>query len=167
MREKCGRVCCFSGHRELLLAEREALPLRLEREIRKAAEGGYRDFLVGGARGFDTLAAEAVLRLREAGLPIRLLLLLPCEGHADGRRSEERARFQRVATRADGTELISSRYFRGCMQKRDRALVDRSELCIAYLRKRTGGTAYTVAYAVRQGIRVLHLAETVGDDAEQ
>lgn len=166
MKEENGRACCFSGHRDLSEAECETLPLRLEGEIRRAAERGYRDFLVGGARGFDTLAAEAVVRLRDEGLPIRLFLLLPCRGQADGWSAEERARYQRLLREADGTEWISERYFRGCMQKRDRALVDRSDLCLAYLRKKTGGTAYTVGYAERRGISVLRLAEEESTTAE-
>ena len=38
-------------------------------------------------------------------------------------------------------------------------MVDRSTVCIAYCNRKTGGTAYTVRYALRQGVTVRNLAE--------
>ena len=45
------------------------------------------------------------------------------------------------------------------MQKRDRYLVDDSSVCLAYLTRATGGTAYTVNYARRRGLRIVNIAE--------
>ena len=45
----------------------------------------------------------------------------------------------------------SEEYTRDCMFKRNRHLVDNSSLCICYLTKDTGGTAYTVRYARSKG----------------
>jgi hypothetical protein len=45
------------------------------------------------------------------------------------------------------------------MQKRNRHLVDNSSVCICYLTKPTGGTAYTVNYARRSGLQVINMAE--------
>ena len=45
------------------------------------------------------------------------------------------------------------------MIKRNRYLVDNSSLCICYLTRQTGGTAYTVRYAESKGVTVLNLSK--------
>ena len=52
----------------------------------------------------------------------------------------------------------SQEYTKGCMHKRNRHLVDHSSVCVCYLTKKDGGTAYTVDYAERQGLEVINLA---------
>ena len=47
------------------------------------------------------------------------------------------------------------------MFKRNRYLVDHSSLCICYLTRQTGGTAYTFNYAKNKGIEIINIAETV------
>ena len=46
---------------------------RLREEILDLAQKGVDTFLTGGALGFDTLAAQEVLRMRAMGLPFRWL----------------------------------------------------------------------------------------------
>ena len=46
---------------------------RLREEILDLAQKGVDTFLTGGALGFDTLAAQGVLRMRAMGLPFRWL----------------------------------------------------------------------------------------------
>ena len=66
----CG--CCFTGHRPTALPDAgnerkpgmRALCLLLERAVERAVSDGFTAFYTGGALGFDTLAAEAVLRPR-------------------------------------------------------------------------------------------------------
>ena len=49
-------------------------------------------------------------------------------------------------------------YGRCCSYKRDRQLVYRSSLCIAYQYKNSGGTAYTTKYAVKNGLKVINIS---------
>ena len=42
------------------------------------------------------------------------------------------------------------------MYMRNRALVDGSDVVIAYLKHGKGGTAYTCRYAEKQGVRVIN-----------
>ena len=46
----------------------------------------------------------------------------------------------------------------GCMYKRNRHLVDHSGICVCYLTKDSGGTAYTVRYARTHGLEIINLA---------
>ena len=71
------QTCFFSGHRRL--PEDPRLLPALEDAIRRASGAGCRRFLCGGALGFDTLAAQTLLRLREQE-KLRLCLVLPCRG---------------------------------------------------------------------------------------
>ena len=59
---------------------------------------------------------------------------------------------------ADRVEQLSPLYDRGCYHVRNRYMVDRSGLCLCYFNHMQGGTAYTVAYAAREGVRLVNLA---------
>ena len=79
------KTCAFIGHRpeKMPWGKDENGPLGVEFKfrLRVALEyligRGYTDFLSGGARGFDTIAAEIVLSLREAYPWIRLTMVCP------------------------------------------------------------------------------------------
>lgn len=75
MKEK---TCCFTGHREIPKGMYPMLTAELERELHGLIQRGFQYFGAGGALGFDTLAAEAVLRLKEQYPDIRLILVLLC-----------------------------------------------------------------------------------------
>ena len=60
MKEK---TCCFTGHRAIPARALPALAEELEQTLRRLIGEGMRYFGAGGALGFDTLAAETVLRL--------------------------------------------------------------------------------------------------------
>ena len=75
MREK---TCCFTGHRHLPEDQKPEITARLENAIVSLIHSGYLYFGAGGALGFDTLAAQTVLRLRRSYPLIKLILVLPC-----------------------------------------------------------------------------------------
>ena len=54
---------------------------------------------------------------------------------------------------------IYQEYTNGCMFKRNRHPVDCSSVCISYLTKDTGGTAYTVKYATQNKVHVINIAD--------
>lgn len=60
---------------------------------------------------------------------------------------------------ADEKIILNEGYKKGCYYQRDRYLVDNSSLCISYQTRKNGGTAYTVDYANKQGIKVINLAK--------
>ena len=66
--------------------------------------------------------------------------------------------YERIKALADKVVYTSQEYTKGCMHKRNRHLVDHSSVCVCYLTKKDGGTAYTVDYAERQGLEVINLA---------
>lgn len=124
----------------------------------EAIKNGYRFFGSGGALGFDMLAAQAVLELKEEYPEIRLILVLPCLSQAKYWKIEDMRKYEQIKKDADKIVYVSKEYNRDCMFKRNRHLIDNSSLCICYLKKETGGTAYTVEYAKKKGVSVINLA---------
>lgn len=152
------KTVCFTGHRELPTENLPEISKRLEDTLLTLIEQGYCYFGAGGALGFDTLAAQTVLRLRERYPQICLILVLPCLNQTRGWQQADVDIYEELKRRADKVTYTSESYFRGCMQKRNRHLVDNSSGCICYLTKPTGGTAYTVDYARRRGLRIINIA---------
>ena len=65
---------------------------------------------------------------------------------------------------ADKVLCMRESYTKGCMHERNRALVSGAHFCVAYMRKPSGGTAYTVRLSERSGLRVINLARDSSDD---
>ena len=156
MRDK---TACFTGHRKIAPGQREIVAERLKNTVNSLISEGYRYFGAGGALGFDTLVAECVLYLKKQYPQIKLILVLPCKTQTRGWDSEDIAVYEQIKAQADKAVYTSEEYTRGCMFKRNRHLVDNSSVCIAYLTENRGGTAYTVDYARKKGVRVINLAE--------
>lgn len=156
MREQ---TCCFTGHRHIPEADREKIKHRLETVITSLYQRGVCYYGAGGALGFDTLAAQAVLRLRERYPALRLILVLPCLDQTKGWRPEDIAAYDQIKAGADKVVYTSQTYTPGCMHKRNRYLVDNSGTCVCYLTKQTGGTAYTVQYAKSHGLDIIDLSK--------
>ena len=153
------QTCCFTGHRIIPSGEKETIRNLLETAIEKAIQDGYRFFRTGGALGFDTLAAQTVLTLKQQYPHIRLILVLPCVDQTTGWKQDDIDEYERIKSLADKVVYTSTEYTYGCMHKRNRHLVDNSSLCICYLTKVSGGTAYTVRYAESKKISVFNLAD--------
>ena len=161
--EKIERVC-FTGHRMIGGIEREKLTRLLDTMLRNLIVNyGARTFIAGGAIGFDTIAAQCVIRLKREYPKIRLELILPCPDQSKRWREGDKALYREIIERADAHSYVSPYYYNGCMQERNRRMVDSSELCMAYCRKgAVGGTSYTVAYAQIKDIMVVNLADLIG-----
>ena len=154
-------TACFTGHRKIPSNDIPKIKKELIKTLSECIENGYRYFGAGGALGFDTLAAQIVLELKGKYPDIKLILVLPCPNQTRGWSEADVAEYERIKTEADKVVYTSDHYFRGCMQKRNRHLVNNSSLCICYLTKPSGGTAYTVEYAIKKGIKIISIAGEV------
>lgn len=162
--DKC---CCFTGHRYIHPQKKEQLTEELLAAIREAVSIGYRHFVTGGALGFDTLAALAVLQIRaeqaNAALcpdeePVTLTLAIPCLGQADTWHENDRLCYRRLLTEANEAVLLfDQRYFNGCMQERNRYMVEHCRRCICFLERSNGGTWQTVRMARQKSREIIML----------
>lgn len=151
------RTVCFTGHRNIERAHMLALPELLKAEIARQAEAGAVHFRAGGAIGFDTLAALCVLEQKKLYPHIRLDLILPCRDQDAEWNESNRQAYHFVLQSADSVSYVRERYAEGCMLERDRRLVEGSDVCVAFLTKSRGGTAYTAAYALKKGLEFVNL----------
>ncbi len=152
------RTCCFTGHRKIPMECYGEIERSLRSAIIAMVRQGVVYFETGGALGFDTMAAQAILELKASYPQIKLILALPCPTQANAWKEADRDLYKKIKRRCDQYLYISEIYTTGCMHKRNRWLVDSSKYCICYLTHPSGGTAYTVDYARRQGLTVLNLA---------
>lgn len=57
-------TCCFTGHRKIPPEKKGEISRRLKTTLIRLIEEGYVCFGAGGAFGFDTLATQCVLSLK-------------------------------------------------------------------------------------------------------
>ncbi len=154
MKEK---TVCFTGHRHLTAEETKRLPKQLEEIIKQLIQQGCCYFGAGGALGFDTLAAQSVLKLKPDFPHIRLILVLPCVNQTAGWSMEDKKVYAQICNQADKVVYTANQYKKGCMHLRNRHLVNHSGTCVCYLKQAFGGTFYTVAYAKQKGLKMISL----------
>ncbi len=151
------QTACFTGHREIPAGEQSNILRRTADAILSLYDRGYRTFCAGGALGFDTIAARAVIALRQKYPDIRLHLILPCRDQTAKWSAPDRLLYETIKREANEITYTAESYTRDCMLKRNRQLVEESSVCICYLKKRTGGTAYTVNYAEQKGLQIIEI----------
>ena len=157
--------CCFTGHRPGKLPWRynefDPRCLKLKRRIADAVElayeQGFRHFLCGMAMGCDLYFCEAVLALRERHPDVTVEAAIPCPTQADAWPPAQRERYDRLVAACDFETMVSGQYTATCMLRRDRYLVDHASLRIAAFDGTSGGTRYTVEYALNQGLAIVDL----------
>ena len=155
-----GKTVCFTGHRQIPDGEYDRLWELLGRAIEEQIERGATHFRTGGALGFDTMAALCVLLLKKRYPQIKLELILPCPSQTAGWKQDDIFLYEQILAQADAHRYVSQTYYRGVLQMRNRALVDGADVCIAYLcHSHGGGTAYTAALALKNGLEWINLAE--------
>jgi uncharacterized phage-like protein YoqJ len=159
------KACAFTGYRPSKLPwgydEGDARCMDFKFRLRESLEyligRGYADFLSGGALGFDLMAAELVLSLREKYPWIRLIMVIPFDGQADRWSEEQRRRWLSAIEASDKVVHISHGYDRGVFFRRNHFLVEQADLLLAAFDGQPGGTAGTVAYARRHGVQVARI----------
>lgn len=150
-----GKRVAFTGHRPQKLpfgfdeTDRRCLlfKARLAETIEGLYEEGYRHFISGGALGFDTFAAEAVLKLKHVYPDMILEMVSPFDAQADKWTFENRMRHDWLFQQADIVTATGHDYTKTCMARRNRYLAWNADLLLAAWNGLPGGTDATVSYA--------------------
>ena len=143
----------LTGHRVL---GRTFSREKLERTLLALIERGADTFYCGMALGFDMLCCELLVRLRET-YPVRIVACVPCADQAMRYSERAKIRYKELLSACDAKIVLHERYESGCMFERNRWMVDRCDLLLAYLETDRGGAFYTVNYAKKCGKRILFL----------
>lgn len=149
--------CCFSGHRIIASDELFSLKDRLTAELENLINRGVVVFIAGGALGFDTLAAQTVLKLKGKYPFVKLVLALPCKEQDARWKDKDKEVYEDILRRADLVHYVNESYTPSCMRSRNDYMVEWAEYCMCYLRYDNGGTYYTVSRAKRLGRELIRL----------
>ena len=160
-----GMGCAFSGHRTIKQAHRGKISSLIARAIEYAYSEGCRTFYSGGAIGFDTLAAQQVIRFRMTHPDVRLILLLPCVDQGARWTDAQRNMYSHLLSEANETAYISESYTPSCIKKRNEALAAVGDIMICYLCHRVSGTGQTVSIAKSLGQRVYNLYPSLEENS--
>lgn len=162
------KVCSFTGYRPSKLPflqdkkskEYLALYNLLKSEIVRMSENGIVNFQTGMARGIDLLCGEILLELKR-DIDIHVFCAIPCKEQYFGWKAEDITLYKRIIDASDGTAYISlDKYSKGCMQKRNRYLVDTAQYLIAVYDGQRGGTMATINYAKKKHRTIIVLNPT-------
>ncbi|MDE5765023.1 MAG: SLOG family protein [Ruminococcus sp.] len=154
------KSACFTGHRNLP-RNLSKIELLLYSTLEKAVtEKGIVKFYAGGAVGWDTLAELTVLKLKKIYPHVQLNLVLPCSGEEQTKKwsAEQKKIFYDILERADSIEYTSPYYFKGCMKKRNKKLVEYADICYCFYNPSLfrSGTAQTVHMAKKKEIPLIN-----------
>jgi uncharacterized phage-like protein YoqJ len=148
----------FTGHRVLPYERRMEARERLKYAILQKYHEGFRVFYSGMARGFDLLAAEAVLHIRETYRDIRLVAVVPYRRQPERFSDYDKQRYANILSRADRVELLSEEYYDGCLLRRNDYMLNRTSALIAwYDGMPSGGTAYTFRRALAAQKHIINI----------
>ncbi len=156
MRDK---TVCFTGHRDIRNEDEEYIRSRIREQLQLLLGKGFSSFVIGGARGFDMLAAEELLEMRQDGKNLYIISALPFPDWRAGWPGRDVAREERILNQSDEIFYSGETHCRRLYLDRDRKMVDISSVCIAWCTRDNGGTAYTIRYALKQGLQVINLAD--------
>ncbi len=152
-------VLAFAGHRPEKLPwgsdetdpRCDALKQTIEHAVAAAVAAGYDTFLCGMARGCDFYFAEAVCKRMEHDPTLRLEAFLPCPSQADRWPEPDRLRHKELLIGCTAVYMVEQSYTRGCMLRRNRAMIDRADALLTVWDGSPGGTEAAVRYARNQG----------------
>ncbi|MDE5722050.1 MAG: DUF1273 domain-containing protein [Clostridia bacterium] len=148
------KKCAFSGHRVLSCYDFDAA--LLDRVVLNLIKNGVEIFYCGMAQGFDLTAAESVIEHKRE-YDIKLIACLPCPEQSKTFTAANRERYEKLLKQCDETLVLSDEYYKGCMHARDRYLAESCDLLVCFLRKKSGGTFYTVNYAKKLNKKIIEL----------
>lgn len=157
-------ICAFTGYRpeKFPFDDNEADPRceqlkqKLFCEILRMTREGVSVFMSDMARRVDLWAAEAVLQIQNVkpSQKIELWAIIPYDRQPLAWSAKERARYQHILEQAAHVEYISHDYYNGCLQKRNRYMVDHATHLLAVYDGQPGGTASTIRYARKKGLEI-------------
>lgn len=160
-------TCCFTGHRpnSLPWGNKESskggklFKKNLQKVVITAIDKGYLFFISGMAMGIDIIAAELVLKLKKKHPNIKLECALPCLNQTRLWKDEKYLkRYKKIIDKADSVTYVSNtNYFNGCMQKRNKYMVDESSLLLAFFNGQGGGTKSTIDYAKSKNLEIINI----------
>lgn len=162
------KSCCFTGYRpdkfpfklEKGNPDYNAFENRLIETVSSLPEEECFTFYSGMAMGFDIIAAEVVLLLKQRNPLIKLICALPFAEQGSGFSEPWRKRHEEILRRADKVVKVSEDYFTGCYAERNVFMVDNSDFVVTWFDGKRGGTENTLKYAAKKHRHIINLNDS-------
>ena len=145
------RAVAITGHRAL---NDDFNKQELKKLLTKFVDKGFNIFLVGMALGFDTVCFQTLEEIRKEH-DLKIIACIPCLRQDYKFTIKQKQEYDRMLSSADEKIVLSEEYYSGCMQKRNKFMVDNCSGLLAYLKRDYGGTANTVRYAQKKGVPII------------
>lgn len=146
----------FTGHRLIPFEKQNELKKRLRDIIIKQYKQGMMNYFCGMAIGFDLLAAEIVLSLKESCPALNLVAVVPFRGQAEKWNTLNQARYRAVLAKADEVIVLSENYYKGCLLRRNDFMLSHVCRLISYFDgEPKGGTYYTCKKAADRHLDII------------
>ena len=153
---------CFTGHRPESLSwgynENDDRCLAVKEELTdlivEAINQGYTHFISGMAEGIDLIASEIVLGLKYNYNHITLEYAIPFPKQSSRWGFKNQERYNEILSMADKISVLSPSYYKGCLQVRNKYMIDHSSILIAVFNGSDGGTKNTIELARKKNLDV-------------
>ncbi len=148
---------CFFGHRQIddfRLVEQKVKAF-IDRLLN---EHEYVEFLVGRDGEFDQLVTSAILRCRKRldTANCSVIWVMP---YLKSDYIKNRESYDSYYDSVELCELSANAHPKSAIQIRNRAMVDRSDLCVFYVTHKDGGAYQTLRYAEKADANIINLCE--------
>lgn len=148
---------CFFGHRQIddfRLVEQKVKAF-IDRLLN---EHEYVEFLVGRDGEFDQLVTSAILRCRKRldTANCSVIWVMP---YLKSDYIKNRESYDSYYDSVELCELSANAHPKSAIQIRNRAMVDRSDLCVFYVTHKGGGAYQTLRYAEKADANIINLCE--------
>lgn len=150
-------TAAFIGQQEIQADEKDSLKEQLRNELsRLITVERYRYFMSSGVPGFDALAAQVVLELRET-FDIGLFVVLPCDGLKRNWSAADQEAHQSLLDSANYVRYTSfATWFDGCLWRRDKYMVDHASLIITCQPHRKTVKSRILNYAKTEQVPIIY-----------
>jgi uncharacterized phage-like protein YoqJ len=152
------KTLSFSGHRPEKLPDDpdiiKIIKSLIAYEIETALEDGFDTFIMGGARGIDLWAGDAVLKQKRTAPNIKLIAALPYFTSASKFTEHERFNYGYILAECEEVLYANRDYTKESMKKRNQFMVDNCSRLVAFIKETRSGTGQTIRLAEKAGVTV-------------
>lgn len=154
-------TACLTGHRPDKLPwfydETKENCIRFKEDLRQIFEGaikyGLKNFLTGMAEGFDMIATEILLKLRNI-YNIKIIAVIPCLDQEKLWHPSQQDRYHKIIKQCNESIILSNIYTKTCMNDRNKYMVEHSSVVIACFNGSSSGTGNTIRFAKENGCKI-------------
>lgn len=177
------KTVCFTGPRPKRLCEYNREPYQdlliyLEKTIEDLYLSGYREFITGGAQGFDQLAFQATNAVKKKNPSWDISNILAIPFHGQELRWKEtgifgQKEYREMLAAADKIVYVSDLYKNQnpyfLLFKRNEYMIDASDLVVAlypdenWENAKSGGTENAMKYAKKKGISIMQIVYRIDE----